>query len=141
MSDSLVPDALRSAIAPLLPLEKPLPRGGRKPIPTRQALVGIMFVLKTGTPWEHLRCEVCGCFGTTCRLGRNNGIDFERAALDAQTYPAKRGGEATGPHPTDRGKAGSNRHVITDANGIPLAVRVTAEKAPRQALCRQGLRL
>ena len=38
----------------------------------------------------------------------------------------QKGGEATGPNPTDRGRAGSKRHVITDANGIPLAVRVTA---------------
>ena len=105
--------ALWNAIAPLLPPEKPRPRGGRKPIPARQALTGIVFVLRTGTPWEHLPREVCGCSGMTCwrrllswkqagvwdalhrafldRLGRNNGIDFERAILDAQIYPAKRG--------------------------------------------------
>ncbi len=29
------------------------------------------------------------------------------------------------PSPTDRGKAGSKRHVLTDANGIPLAVGLT----------------
>lgn len=113
MSDSLVPDALWAAIAPLLPAEKPRPRGGRKPIPARQALIGILFVLKTGTPWEHLPRQVCGCSGMTCwrrllawkeagvwdalhqafldRLGQSNAIDFERAALDAQSYPAKRG--------------------------------------------------
>ena len=38
----------------------------------------------------------------------------------------KKGGEKTGPNPTDRGRAGSKRHVITDANGLPLAVRITA---------------
>lgn len=31
------------------------------------------------------------------------------------------GGGATGPSPVDRGKPGTKRHVITDANGIPLA--------------------
>jgi transposase len=35
-------------------------------------------------------------------------------------------GAQTGPNPTDRGKAGSKHHVLTDANGIPLAVSVTA---------------
>lgn len=30
--------------------------------------------------------------------------------------------EATGSNPTDRGKAGSKRHLLTDAKGIPLAV-------------------
>jgi len=38
----------------------------------------------------------------------------------------KKGGEKTGPNPTDRGRAGSKRHLITDANGLPLAVRITA---------------
>jgi transposase len=30
-----------------------------------------------------------------------------------------------GPNPTDRGKAGTKRHVATDGRGIPLAVRIT----------------
>ena len=34
----------------------------------------------------------------------------------------EKGRAATGPNPTDRGKAGSKRHVLTDANGIPLAL-------------------
>jgi transposase len=38
----------------------------------------------------------------------------------------KKGGEQTGPNPTDRGKAGSKRHTVVDANGIPLATIVTA---------------
>ena len=37
----------------------------------------------------------------------------------------QKGGELTGPNPTDRGKPGSKCHVIVDANGIPLAVRPT----------------
>lgn len=36
------------------------------------------------------------------------------------------GGAKTGPNPTDRRKSGSKHHVITDANGIPLAVILTA---------------
>lgn len=38
----------------------------------------------------------------------------------------QKGGEETGPNPTDRGRPGSKRHVVTDANGIPLAIRLTA---------------
>jgi transposase len=38
----------------------------------------------------------------------------------------QKGGEETGPNPTDRGRPGCKRHVITDARGIPLAVRLTA---------------
>lgn len=35
-------------------------------------------------------------------------------------------GAQTGPNPTDRGKAGSKHHLITDGEGTPLAVEVTA---------------
>ena len=36
--------------------------------------------------------------------------------------PRSRGGEKTGPNPTDKGKQGSKRHVVVDRQGIPLAV-------------------
>src|SRR5204863_1258814 len=39
---------------------------------------------------------------------------------------APEGGDKTGPNPTDRGKSGSKHHVLTDAQGIPLNVTVTA---------------
>lgn len=35
------------------------------------------------------------------------------------------GGLCTGPNPTDRGKLGSKRHLITDRNGVPLAFYVS----------------
>jgi transposase len=34
-------------------------------------------------------------------------------------------GPQTGPNPTDRARNGSKHHVITDAQGVPLAVRLT----------------
>ncbi len=37
-----------------------------------------------------------------------------------------RGGEKTGPNPTDRRKSVSKRHLVVDRRGIPLAVRHTA---------------
>ena len=43
--------------------------------------------------------------------------------------PGEKGGEATGPNPTDRGKAGSKYHLVVDRNGIPLAVRLSAANA------------
>jgi len=39
------------------------------------------------------------------------------------------GGAKVGPNPTDRRKAGSKHHVITDGNGIPLAVILTGANA------------
>ncbi len=38
-------------------------------------------------------------------------------------------GKKTGPNPTDRRKAGSKHHVITDGQGIPLASIVTGANA------------
>jgi transposase len=44
--------------------------------------------------------------------------------------PGKKGGEKTGPNPTDRGKAGSKRHIVVERQGIPLTVRLTAANRP-----------
>jgi transposase len=35
-------------------------------------------------------------------------------------------GKKTGPNPTDRRKAGSKHHIVTDARGVPLVAHVTA---------------
>src|SRR6266478_943853 len=37
----------------------------------------------------------------------------------------KKGGEETGPNPTDRGRPGSKHHLIVDRQGVPLAVALT----------------
>jgi transposase len=38
-------------------------------------------------------------------------------------------GKQTGPNPSDRRKAGSKHHLITDARGIPLAAILTSDNA------------
>jgi transposase len=146
----LVTDELWEHLQPLLP---PPPQRrfrfpGRKPLDYRKVLTGILFVLKTGIAWDDLPAELgCGC-GKTCRhylrlwyqagvwqrlhavlLAELNGadqIDWERAIIDASFVKAPCGGEDTGPNPTDRSKSGSKHHVLTDAQGIPLAATVTA---------------
>lgn len=66
MSKPLVSDTLWALVAPLLPVERPKPKGGRPRIPDRAALTGILFVLKSGLPWEMLSQEL-GCdSGMTC---------------------------------------------------------------------------
>jgi transposase len=66
MAKPLVPDDLWAAVAPLLPLERPQPQGGRPRLSDRAALTGIVFVLTTGTGWERLPVEMgCGS-GMTC---------------------------------------------------------------------------
>src|SRR5690606_36262548 len=44
---------------------------------------------------------------------------------DVAHVRALKGGEATGPSPVDRARLGTKHHVITDGNGIPLAVSLT----------------
>jgi transposase len=66
MSKPLVSDALWAIIAPLLPPQLPKPKGGRPRIADPAALTGILFVLKSGIPWEMLPQELgCGS-GMTC---------------------------------------------------------------------------
>ncbi|WP_115359387.1 IS5 family transposase [Roseomonas mucosa] len=147
MAKPLVSDDLWAAIEPLLPPERPKPKGGRPRLADRAALTGIVFVLVSGIPWERLPAEMgCGC-GMSCwrrlrdwqaagvwaalhrllleRLQAAGQIDWRRAALDSATVPAKRGGAETGPNPTDRGKPGTKRHLVTDARGTPLGLTLS----------------
>ncbi len=68
MSKPLLDESLWILIEPVLPPPKPRRKKypGRKPISNRQALTGILFVLRTGIPWEYLPQELgCGS-GMTC---------------------------------------------------------------------------
>ena len=61
MAEPLVPDELWEAIAPLLPRHKARPgKRGRPPVDDRACLTGIVFVLRSGIPWEMLPQEM-GC--------------------------------------------------------------------------------
>jgi transposase len=113
MPTPLVTDERWNTIEPLLPPEQPKPKGGRPRISDRAALTGIIFVLKSGIPWEMLPQEMgCGS-GVTCwrrvrdwheagvwerlhqtlldRLGEANHLDWSRASLDSASIPAKKG--------------------------------------------------
>src|ERR671914_1971467 len=113
MAKELVTDELWEVIEPLLPEEPPKPHGGRPRIDDRAALTGILFVLKSGIPWEMLPQEMgCGS-GMTCwrrlkewhragvwerlhralldRLGEADWIDWSRASLDSASVAAPGG--------------------------------------------------
>ena len=106
MSRPIVSDELWQIVEPLIPEVKRRRRyPGRKRIPDRQVLSGILFVLKTGIPWEDLPQEMgCGS-GVTCwrrlhewqqqgvwarlhevllaKLHAADQIDWQRAAIDS----------------------------------------------------------
>src|SRR2546423_14538414 len=82
MSKPLVSDELWEAIEPLLPVEPPKPQGGRPRVPDRATLTGIVFLLRSGIPWELLPQEMgCGSGGTCWRRvgGRAGGGGGGRA--------------------------------------------------------------
>jgi transposase len=60
MAEPLLPEELWKEIEPLLPPQRPRPKGGRPRVSDRECLVGIIFVLKTGMPWRFLPAEL-GC--------------------------------------------------------------------------------
>jgi transposase len=153
MAKPILDDELWQIIEPLLP--KPKRRRfrypGRKPISNRQALTGILFVLRTGIAWNMLPQELgCGS-GMTClrrlhawqkagvwkklhetllvRLQQADNLDWSRAVVDSSSVRAIHGGDDTGANPTDRAKRGSKHHMISEAHGIPLAVFLTGANA------------
>jgi transposase len=120
MPKPLVTDELWTVVEPLLPKQPPKPKGGRPRVNDRAALTGILFVLKTGVPWEMLPQEMgCGS-GMTCwrrlkewhkagvwerlhrallnRLGEADRINWSRASLDSANV-ALPGGREDGPEP------------------------------------------
>jgi transposase len=111
MAKPLVSDELWAIVQPLLPPRPSHPKGGRPRVPDRAAFTGIVFVLKTGIPWEYLPQEMgCGS-GMTCwrrlrdwqragvwrrlhhvlldRLGGAGQIDWSRASVGGARIPAK----------------------------------------------------
>ena len=61
-----IPAALWKRIEPLIPPVKPSPKGGRPRVSDQQALNGIVYVLRTGIPWEELPQELGYGSGMTC---------------------------------------------------------------------------
>ena len=130
MAKELVSDALWERVRPHLPPHPPRPKGGRPPIDDRRCLTGILFVLKTGIPWEELPAELgCGS-GMTCwrrlrdwqkagvwqslwsamldELGKAQRIDWSKAILDACTTRAIFGGSAPALTPPIAAKTAPN---------------------------------
>lgn len=117
MSQRLIDDALWARIAPLIPQRRRRKgrRAGRRPVDDRAALTGIVFVLRSGLPWQMLPKEMgCGS-GSTCwrrlaawqragvwrrlhatllaELRQRGQLDLARALVDSASVRALRGGK------------------------------------------------
>ena len=123
MAKSLVDDELWQAVEPLIPIKRRRFRypGAKPKVSNRQALTGIVFVLKTGIGWEDLPQEMgCGS-GMTCwrrlqawqaagvwqqlhevmltHLQGADQLDWSRAVIDSASLRAVKGGPRRGPTP------------------------------------------
>ncbi|MFJ7297235.1 IS5 family transposase [Streptomyces collinus] len=144
----IVPDGLWEIAEPLIPPPKVRPQGGgRQDTPDETLFAAIIYVLVSGCAWRALP----PCFGISKstahrrfliwsragvwgrlheavlhRLDDADLIDVSRVVLDSAHVRVNKGGGLTGPGPVDRGKPGSKMHILSDANGLPLLVGVSA---------------
>ena len=110
----VVSDELWKRVEPVLPrVERRFRYPGRKRLPDRQALQGILFVLHTGIAWRHLPLELGFGGGSTCyrrldewqragvwerlhaallaELRAGGEIEWARAVADSSHVQAKKG--------------------------------------------------
>src|SRR5919197_4873401 len=114
---------------------------GHPRAPTAEVLATLRFFLREGVQWRELHAEPGRSSGSTLRrrlidwsaqalLHRvhavlvrmvRSGPEAAAAAWDVVinscSVRAKRGGELTGPNPTDRGKLGTKYHVAVATDG------------------------
>jgi transposase len=117
---------------------------GRPPVPTIKVVAALRFFVREGMQWRELRATAGRACGSTLRrrlddwsavalLRRVHAVLVRMVRAGPEAAPwdvvvdscsvrAKRGGELTGPNPTDRGKAGTKYHVAVSTDGLPLAV-------------------
>jgi transposase len=136
---------------------------GRPPMPTVEVVEALRFFVREGGQWRELRAtagRACGStlrrrlddWGATALLRRVHLALIRMVRAGPETAPwdvvvdscsvrAKRGGELTGPNPTDRGKAGTKYHVVASTDGLPLGVVPSAANVHDTRLFRHLLHL
>ena len=110
----VVSDESWELVEPLLPKrERRFRYAGRRRLPDRQALEGVLFVLHTGIAWRHLPLELGFGSGSTClrrleewqqagvwerlhrlllaKLRAADGLEWARAVADSSQVQAKKG--------------------------------------------------
>jgi transposase len=138
-------------------------RTGRPPLPTIKVVETLRFFVREGVQWRELRAVTGRARGSTLRRRLDEWsatallrqvhvvlIRLVRAGAEAAPWGvvvdscsvrAKRGGELTGPNPTDRGKAGTKYHVVVATDGLPLAAIPSAANVHDTRLFPHLLRL
>ncbi|MFE0810928.1 IS5 family transposase [Streptomyces sp. NPDC058848] len=142
-----MPGGLWEIARPLLPPARVRPQGGGVAnIDDEAVFAGIIYVLVSGCAWRalppcfgaskstvHRRFLIWSRAGVWGRLHRRvlelldgqNLVDLSRAVLDSAHVRAKKGANLQVRAPWI-GVTGSKMHVLSDANGLPLRVGVSA---------------
>ncbi len=119
------------------------PGPGHPPAATVRVLATLRRFGREGTPWRSLKATPTQASGSTLRrrladwaainlLQRVHAVLVAMLRgdpdliLDSCSVRAKRGGDLTGPNPTDRGKRGTKYHVAVTGDGVPVACAATA---------------
>ena len=123
--------------------QRPSRGPGHPPSETIRVVAALRRFLREGTPWRSLSATPGQASGATLRRCLRRWAERGLLAkvhallaamlrghpdliLDTCSVRAKRGGDLTGPNPTDRGKRGSKYHIATDGDGVPVACLATA---------------
>ncbi len=137
-----IPDELWARIEPVLLERYPVAVTGRPRANLRRVLDGIIDRMRSGVQWNQLpRCfgadstvhgwfqrfaadgvlqEIWACLVAECdELG---AVCWEWQAADGVLGKSRFAGGARGPNPTDRGKSGTKKSVLVEADGGPLGV-------------------
>jgi len=119
MKKELLPDALWEIIEPIIPTkQRRFQNPGRKRLDNRTVMQGILFVLKTGIPWEDFPNEM-GCSGMTlnrrlrewqsagvwktiheallAKMRKNDLLNLSYAVVDSASVRAVHGGKKLAP--------------------------------------------
>jgi putative transposase len=139
-----VNDELWSILQEILDELDPPARTGRPRTGQREALNGIIYQMRSGVQWNRLPKQ----FGDDSSVHRTmqrwiaegvferiwavlienceelGGVDWRWQSADGAMGKARFGGDCVGPNPTDRGKNGTKRSVVVEADGGPLGVVV-----------------
>ncbi|AZQ02992.1 IS5 family transposase [Leptospira mayottensis] len=141
-----IPEEIWKRLHPLLPKRKTnSKKGGRPRLDDRVAMAAIFYRVRTGIQWRyippmfgskstlHRRFQEWVASGVFDKIEkealklyeRTVKIRTKRMASDGSFARAPQRGSLTGKNPTDRAKLGVKRHILTDGNGIPLAITLT----------------
>jgi putative transposase len=155
-----LPDAIWERMEALLPKYRPSPKDGRPRLPVRNVTNGIFYVLLTGGQWKALPSEFgsdsaihvdfqewpnLGVFAKLWKLALEEydqlaGIDWQWQSLDGAMTEAPLSGEKNRQTPTDRGKLGVKRSVLTEGRGVPIGAAVSGVNAHDQTLVTKTFR-